>query len=530
MLAIANQEMTRATKREWIGLLVIALLCVLYSMDLTVLNLAIPRLSEALRPSSAQLLWIVDIYGFVLAGLLVPMGALGDRFGRRKVLLIGAGAFGAASIVAAFSDTAATLIAARAVLGVAGATIAPSTLSLIRNMFHDDKQRSVAIGVWITSFSIGGAVGPVIGGVLLQHFWWGSVFLLSVPVMVLLLVVGPMLLPEYREQNARPIDVTSVVLSLAGVLSVIYGVKRAATVTDVALPIVAVAIGVCCAIAFVGRQQRICDPLIDPALFKNPKLVAALVAYTLATFISFGMYLFTGQYLQLVKGLSPLVAGLVSLPAFAGFVLGSFISPVVARRTGSERLMIAGFLGSTIGFGLLGMATVDSSLALIIAAISIYSLSLSPVFVLATDLIVGNATAERAGAASALSETGSELGGALGIGLLGSLGTAIYRHAVTLGMPSGIPRVVADHARNTIGGAMGNVNHLTVSAASDLHYVAQNAFTASVNAVGWSCALLALSMAIALACSRRLTRDSTVRRVSSTRAESASLEQAAMGF
>src|SRR3954470_1638075 len=211
----------RATRREWIGVGVLALPCLLYSMDLTVVNLAVPQISAQLGPSSAQLLWILDIYGFMIAGSLITMGTIGDRIGRRRLLMIGAAAFGAASVLAAFSRSAEMLIATRALLGMAGATLAPSTLSLIRNMFHDPQQRTVAIGVWITSYSAGGAIGPLLGGVLLEPFWWGSVFLAGVPVMALLLAVGPVLLPEYRDPKARRLDVASAVLSLAGVLLVI---------------------------------------------------------------------------------------------------------------------------------------------------------------------------------------------------------------------------------------------------------------------------------------------------------------------
>src|SRR6188474_2903990 len=189
----------RAGRREWLGLAVIALPCVLYSMDLTVLELAVPRLSADLKPTAAQLLWILDIYGFLVAGSLITMGTLGDRIGRRRLLMIGAAAFGVASVIAAFSTSAEMLIATRALLGLAGATLAPSTLSLIRNMFLDQQQRTVAIGIWISSYSVGAAIGPLVGGILLEHFWWGSVFLIGVPVMVLLLVVGPMLLPEFRD-------------------------------------------------------------------------------------------------------------------------------------------------------------------------------------------------------------------------------------------------------------------------------------------------------------------------------------------
>src|SRR5687768_14911424 len=218
----------KAGRKEWIGLAVIALPCLLYSMDLTVLHLAVPQLSAQLKPTSAQLLWIIDIYGFLVAGSLITMGTLGDRIGRRRLLLIGAAAFGAASVLAAFSTSAEMLIATRALLGIAGATVAPSTMSLIRNMFHDPKEFTTAIAVWIAAYSAGAALGPIIGGVLLEFFWWGSVFLISVPMMVLVLALGPILLPEYRDPAAGRPDVFSAVLSLAAVLCAIFGLKQVA--------------------------------------------------------------------------------------------------------------------------------------------------------------------------------------------------------------------------------------------------------------------------------------------------------------
>ena len=218
-------EWPRAGRREWIGLAVIALPCLLYSMDLTVLYLAVPSLTAELEPSSTELLWITDIYGFFLAGFLITMGTLGDRVGRRRLLLIGAAAFGVASVLAAFSTSVEMLIVSRALLGVAAATLAPSTLSLIRNMFLDPGQRTFAIGVWATSFSVGAALGPLLGGVLLEFFWWGSVFLLAVPVMCLLLVIGPRLLPEYRDPGAGRLDLVSAGLSVVAVLAVVYGLK-----------------------------------------------------------------------------------------------------------------------------------------------------------------------------------------------------------------------------------------------------------------------------------------------------------------
>ena len=233
----------RAGRREWIGLAVIALPCLLYSMDLTVLHLAVPELTRDLAPSSAQLLWIIDIYGFFVAGSLITAGTLGDRIGRRRLLLIGAALFGVASVLAAFSTTAGMLIATRALLGIAGATVAPSTLSLIRNMFLDARQRTVAISVWVMSFSIGGAIGPLIGGVLLEFFWWGSVFLIAVPVMAMLLIVGPRLLPEYRDPNAGRPDLASAALSVGAVLSMIYGLKRVAESGPGVVPILSMVAG-----------------------------------------------------------------------------------------------------------------------------------------------------------------------------------------------------------------------------------------------------------------------------------------------
>jgi len=257
MAAIAETTAVKATRREWIGLAVLALPCMLYSMDLTVLNLAVPHLTVDLKPTSTQLLWIVDIYGFMIAGSLITMGTLGDRIGRRRLLMIGAAAFGIASILAAFSKSAEMLIATRALLGVAGATLAPSTLSLIRNMFLDPAQRTLAIGVWITSYSVGGAIGPLLGGVMLEYFWWGSVFLIGVPVMVVLLVLGPMLLPEFRDPNAGRLDLLSAALSLLAVLAAIYGLKQIAEHSVGWVAVLSVLLGIVLCVLFIRRQERL---------------------------------------------------------------------------------------------------------------------------------------------------------------------------------------------------------------------------------------------------------------------------------
>src|SRR6266496_4365151 len=328
----ATSGVRRAGRREWTGLAVLALAALLYAMDLTVLHLAVPALSADLRPSSAQLLWITDIYGFMVAGFLVTMGTLGDRIGRRRLLLTGAAAFGVVSVAVAFSTSPQMLIASRALLGIAGATLAPSTLSLIFSMFSDPRHRSTAIGVWFTAFSAGGAIGPVLGGVLLEHFWWGSVFLLAVPVMALLLVLGPRVLPEYRDAAAGRLDLVSAMMLLVAVLAVVLGLKLIAQ-DGVGWPAAAaVLVGLAGSVVFVRRQLGLADPLIDLGLFRSRAFNASLATNLLGIFIVVGYFIFVAQYLQLVLGLSPLEAGLWSLPSAAGLIVGSNVAPRILRR------------------------------------------------------------------------------------------------------------------------------------------------------------------------------------------------------
>ena len=467
----------RAGRREWIGLAVIALPCLLYSMDLTVLNLALPALTADLRPSPTQLLWIVDIYGFLVAGLLITMGTLGDRIGRRRLLFVGAAAFGGASLLAAFSTSAEMLIVARALLGVAGATLAPSTLSLISNMFVDAQQRTVAIGVWIMSFSVGGAIGPLVGGLLLEYFWWGSVFLLAVPVMVLLLAVGPRLLPEYRDPGAGRIDLLSAALSLAAVLVVIYGLKTMAQDGLGPMPLLSMAAGLVLGAGFVRRQQSLDTPLIDLGLFRVPAFSAALIVNLLAFFVAFGAFLSIAQYLQLVVGLSPFEAGSWTVPSAVAFIVGSILAPRLVRRYRPAFVMAGGLAVAAFGFALMAQATADSGFALVVGGSVAFSLGLAQVFTLATDLMVGSAPPERAGAASGISETSSELGGALGIAILGTLGTAVYRASVDDAIPAGVPPGEAAAARDTFAGAVTAGERLGEPIGGELLAGANDAFT-----------------------------------------------------
>jgi DHA2 family multidrug resistance protein-like MFS transporter len=466
----------RAGRREWIGLAVLALPCILYAMDLTVLNLAVPSLSTDLKPSSAQLLWIIDIYGFLVAGSLITMGTLGDRIGRRRLLLTGAVLFAITSVLAAFSRSAGMLITTRALLGIAGATVAPSTLSLIRNMFLDPRQRQVAIGVWISSYSVGAAIGPLLGGVLLEYFWWGSVFLLAVPVMILLLAVGPSLLPEFRDPAAGRLDLVSAALSLIAVLAVIYGLKHIAQDGFGWLPALSIAAGLTAGAVFVRRQQKLADPLIDLRLFQVPAFTASLTAYTLSIFGAFGAFIFMAQYLQLVLGLSPLKAGLWTMPWPLAFVVGSMLTPVIARKVSAVFLMVGGLLLAAVGFGILTLINGGSALAVLLAGSVVMSLGLAPVFTLANDMILGTAPPERAGAASGISETGAELGGALGIAILGSIGTAVYRSGLSRTIPSGVPPQAAETARDTLGGALAVAEQLPAQLGSALVEAARRAF------------------------------------------------------
>jgi DHA2 family multidrug resistance protein-like MFS transporter len=486
----------KATRRDWIGLAIIALPCLVYAMDLTVLNLALPSISTQLRPSSGQLLWIVDIYGFMVAGFLIAMGTLGDRIGRRKLLLIGAAAFAAASAIAAFSRSAEMLIAMRALLGVAGATLAPSTMSLIRNMFHDDRERQFAIGVWIASFSLGGAIGPLVGGVLLEYFHWGSVFLVAVPVMLMLLVLGPRLLPEYSDPHAGRIDPASVILSLAAVLSTIYGLKHWAEHGLGVLPAACLAAGVMLGTVFVRRQGRLAYPLMDMKLFRSPRFTAAIAAYALSCLAMFGVYIFITQYLQLVLGLNPLHAGLATLPWALAFVAGSLLAPRLVHSMPAARVVVWGLALSAVGFLLLVLAGAGGGLAAVIAGTVVMSLGMAPVFTLGNEMIITAAPPERAGAASALSETASEFSGAFGIALFGSIGTALYRQQLAATMPPAVQPGDAQAAMATLGGAVEAAGRLAEPAGRALLATARGAFVDAMQVAALCAGVIILAAAL----------------------------------
>ncbi|MEU5453487.1 MFS transporter [Streptomyces globisporus] len=480
----------KAGRREWIGLAVLALPTLLLSMDLSVLYLAVPHLSADLAPSGAQLLWIMDIYGFLMAGFLVMMGTLGDRIGRRRLLLAGACAFGAASALAAFSTSPEMLIVTRALLGIAGATLAPSTLALLRTMFHDPKQRTAAIGVWTVCFSAGSVLGPLAGGALLAHFWWGSVFLLGIPVMLLLLVAGPMLLPEHRNPGAGRIDFVSAVMSVVAVLAVIYGMKDIATHGLGAASTLSIVGGLAVGAAFVVRQRRLDDPLLDLGLFSTPRFGPALGIMGLAVLVMSGTLFFVAQYLQLVRGLSPLEAGLWMVPMALGVVAGAITTGNVIKKVRPPVIMGSGLLVSCGAFALLSQMSVDSPIALFVAGVFCMSFGVSPVMILGLELAVGSAPPERAGAASSVAETIQEFALGLGVAVIGSIGTAVYRSELKGELPADVPADAARAAEDTLGGAVHSAADLADGTGDTLLSLARSAFTEGLQTAATLCAVL----------------------------------------
>jgi DHA2 family multidrug resistance protein-like MFS transporter len=491
-----NAVPPRAGRREWIGLAVISLACVLYVMDLTVLHLAVPEISRDLQPSSTQLLWIIDIYGFMVAGSLITMGTLGDRIGRRRLLMIGAAAFGVTSVLAALSTSAEMLIATRALLGIAGATLAPSTLSLIRNMFLDPQQRTKAIAIWITSFSVGGAIGPLLGGVVLEFFWWGAVFLLAVPVMAALLILGPRLLPEYTDPNAGRPDLPSAALSLTAVLAIIFGLKQFAQEGVGPLAVASIAVGLAIGWLFVRRQRSLADPLIDLRLFRTREFSVSLATYGVGILLVFGGFLFLPQFLQLVLGLSPLEAGLWTLPWALAFVVGSNLTPPLAQRIRPAYLMGPGLLVAALGFAVLTQLDSNTGFLVILLGSVLFSLGTAPLFTLTNDLIIGSAPPERAGAAAGIGETAAEAGGALGIALFGSIGLAIYRGAIADALPAGIPAGAAEVASDTLGGALEVAGRLPGDLGPTLIDAAQTAFTQGLHVAATISAIASIGLAL----------------------------------
>ncbi|MET7654691.1 MULTISPECIES: MFS transporter [unclassified Streptomyces] len=483
---------TEAVKRpdRWLALSVLVLAVLLVAVDATVLGLATPYISEDLEPSGTQLLWIGDVYSFVIAGLLVSMGSLGDRIGRKRILLVGATAFGLISILNAYATTPETMIAARALLGVAGATLMPATLALIRNLFLDPRERSLAVGIWGATASAGTAVGPIVGGFLLEHFWWGSVFLINLPVMVVLVVVGIRTLPESRTPNPGPWDLPSVLLSLVGVIGIVYAVKEAAThgVTSVSLG--TGLLGAAALYGFVRRQLTLPAPLLDMRLFRHRGFTGAVLADLLTILGLSGLVFFLSQYLQLVQGRRPFEAGLAELPAAVGAVVAGLIAGRVARRF-SVRAVVSGGLAA-IGLALAALTLIDQDTGypMLGAVLLVVGVGAGFSFTVTSDVILSSVPKDQAGAASAVSETAYELGAALGIAVLGSIVTGVYRgFAAPAGTPEG--------AHESLGGAVEAAGHMSPAAAEEMLSSARKAFVDGLTVASGAGAAVLLATVVA---------------------------------
>ncbi|WP_128378340.1 MFS transporter [Streptomyces cavernae] len=479
-------EVDRSRSR-WLGLAVLVLAVLLVAVDATVLGVATPYIGEDLHPSGTQMLWIGDVYSFVIAGLLVSMGSLGDRIGRKRLLLVGATVFGAVSVLSAYATSAELLILSRALLGVAGATLMPSTLALIRNIFHDPRERSLAIGIWGAMASAGTAIGPMAGGFLLEHFWWGSVFLANLPVMIVLVVVGIKVLPESRNPDPGPWDLPSIGLSLVGLIGVVYAIKELAAQGPSDDTAVAAVLGAGALYGFVRRQLTLPKPLLDMRLFHNRGFSGAVLADLLTVLGMSGLVFFLSQYLQLVQGMGPFEAGLGEVPAAVGAVATGLVAGAAARRF-SVRSVVAGGL-ATVGLALASLTLIGQhtgfttlgTVLLVVGAGAGFS------FTVTADVILSSVPKEQAGAASAVSETAYELGAALGIALLGSVMTGVYRGFEA---PAGTPAA----AHESLGGAVEAADGLPAPAAEALLESAREAFVDGLRlATGAGAAVLLLA-------------------------------------
>lgn len=470
----------------------------LLAIDATVLYLAVPSLVRDLEPTATQVLWIGDIYSLAIAGLLVTMGTLADRIGRKRLLLIGSTAFGVASALAAFAPNAETLIAARLLLGVAGATIMPSTLSLIRTLFPDARERSRAIAVWSAAAGGGAAVGPLVGGALLEHFWWGSVFLVNVPVVIVLVVAGAVLLPEAKDPDPGRLDLLSVVLSFAAVMPLVWSIKHAASEGVDPLAVGVLVLAVASGFAFVRRQARLVadarGPLLDVELFKVPAFSGAVVANLIAIFALTGMLFFFSQYLQLVRGYSPLRAGVAELPATVASIAVVVIVGWAVMRFGRGRAIALGLAVTALGMLAIAAAEGADDYVWLALALVPAGLGVGLAMTLTTDAVVSAVPPAKAGGASAISETAYELGVALGVAVLGSLVTLGYQARIVL--PAGLPAEVRAGAGDSLASAVALAGDR-----ADVVEAAREAFVASLQV---ACVVAAVLTACAAVVAWRL--------------------------
>lgn len=480
-------------RRQRLALATLLLPVVVVSMDLTVLYLAVPSLSEQLRPSGSQLLWIMDVYGFVLAALLIPAGRLGDRIGRRRLLVIGAVLFGLASLAAALATSAWWLIFARAMMGVGGATLMPSTLALIRTTFTEERQRARAIGLWTAAFAAGGALGPVVAGGLLEFFPWGSVFTINLPVVLLLLLGLRLWVAESRADIPAPLPLGGALLGLALVVSAMALLKQSTSGAWGAVEWLLLVAVLVSGTGFVWHQRLTRHPLIDRELIRVPGVRLGLLVVAVGMFALTGPNMSLAQYLQLVLGLSPLLASLAMIPMAVFGIGGAILASVLITRLARSRVIVLGLGAASIGLFGIALATPIQSLFLVLLGGVSLSVGVTAFLSLATDLTVAAAPPDHAGSASALSETSSELGAALSIAVLGTAASAIYRNALSL--PPELSASDAEQAGQSLQNAVATADALPDAVGSALLEAAQSAFSAAQSAITAGAAILLLALA-----------------------------------
>lgn len=487
---------TKAGRREWFGLVVIALPTFVVAIDLFVLLLAVPQLTSDLGANSNEQLWIMDMYGFLLAGFLVTMGTLGDKIGRRKLLIIGSAAFLVASLLCAYSTSSEMLIAARALLGIAGATLGPSALALIATMFKDPKQQAIAFGAWGGTFTIGALLGPVIGGILLNSFWWGSVFLVGVPFMIAVLVLAPTALPEFRNPNAGKLDLTSVALSLLAMLPIIYGIKELARNGWEFWAVAGLVVGIVAAVVFVRRQNRLAHPLLDLSLFKIPNVSSPLMMNLSYSSIGGAFMLFSMLYFQLVEGMSTVQAALAMLPGMATATIGFNVAPKLGAKFKPGFVIAAGGLGvAIVMLTFLGIGAHGGTWGLIIG-FAILSFCGAPIIALSTPLVFGSTPPEKAGSAGSLVQLSTEFGGTLGIALIGTVGAAVYRGEIDGKLPSGLSDGAVAAASDSLAGAYEVAATVPGPVATAILNPAQVAFASGLHTIAAIGAILIATMSI----------------------------------
>jgi len=500
----AADHAPRAGAREWTALAVLMLPVLLVAVDATVLSFALPSISASLNPTGTQLLWMIDIYSLVLAALLVSMGSIADRIGRRRLLMIGSFGFAAVSVVAAYAPTAGPLVASRALLGVFGAMLMPSTLSLLRNIFADRSQRRLAIAIWAAAFSGGAALGPIVGGFLLEHFWWGSVFLMAVPVLGLFLVLAPIFVPESKDASPGPLDMVSIALSLAVMVPVVYAIKSVAkgglTLTAAGLLLLGLATGA----LFVRRQLRRPQPMLDVRLFRQSAFTGSVLANLFSIFSLVGFLFFISQYLQLVAGQGPMQAGISLLPGLIVTMVAGLAMVPLVRRVGPRVIITGGLLISAAGYGAVVFGAQQGSTAALLLAFVLLSLGIGAAETISNDVILSSVPADRAGAASAISETAYELGAVLGTAVLGGILTATYSTHVVL--PAGLNVTAAASATETLGGATAVASSLPAPQAAELLGSAQQAFGSGVGITSAIAVVVMLGAAAMVWCALRSTR------------------------